>query len=118
MYTLSDNDPVFSLSDFNAGSYFTSYVNNGEPTLTLDVTPFVQSAQIADDSRVLFNIRMPTEDPTEFKHAGYLGAGNPAEERPMLQLTVVPVPAAVWAGLALLGGIGVIRRIRQKRQAA
>ena len=33
------------------------------------------------------------------------------------ELVVMPVPAAVWMGLSMLGGLGVVSRFRNRRRA-
>jgi len=36
----------------------------------------------------------------------------------VLTTTAVPVPAAAWMGMAMLGGLGIVGKIRRKRHAA
>lgn len=49
--------------------------------------------------------------------AGYSLTGVTATAVPVVEAAPVPLPAAVWGGIVLLGGSGGLRALRRRRQA-
>jgi hypothetical protein len=52
---------------------------------------------------------------TDFDYVA-VNVGTPDDQLDYLSVSVVPLPAAAWAGLALLGGLGAVRTAARRRR--
>ena len=105
-------DGSVGVSDYNpvGGMLIASEPYNGQTQFDIDVTDFIndQLQLTIPSSFAGFNLRLPnpTSDGRVFSFDGSNG-NNP----PVLNLTTVPVPPAVWLfGSGLLGLVGMARR--------
>jgi hypothetical protein len=83
-----------------------SYVDTIDPTEYLSVTP---------GGTVCFDVTL------SYKAGGLADSfylNSPGFGKTLVNVTFVPLPAAAWMGLALLGAVGAIRRVRTRRKSS
>lgn len=109
IYGYSGNGSV-GTSDFSpaGGTLLASVPYNGQTQFDIDVTDFLNDQLSIASSFAGFNLLLPnsTSDARVFNFDGSIN-DNP----PVLMLTTVPIPAAVWLfGSGLIGLVGMARR--------
>jgi hypothetical protein len=77
-------DGALSLADFNAGSFFTSFEYSGEPTVILDVIPFIERLVTSGETFAGFNFRFAV--PSTIPANGPFVAFNSLEFPPAARL--------------------------------
>ncbi|MCX6626581.1 MAG: PEP-CTERM sorting domain-containing protein [Candidatus Solibacter sp.] len=86
-------DGVLSLSDFNAGSLFTSVVYTGQPPIAIDVTAAISTLNLPSSGFAGFNIRKPLADNIEMN--GPFAAFGSNEYPLAATLSEIPAPSTV-----------------------
>ncbi|MGB5717403.1 MAG: VPLPA-CTERM sorting domain-containing protein [Gammaproteobacteria bacterium] len=109
IYGYSGNGSV-GVSDFSPAdrTLLASVPYNGETQFDIDVTDFINNQLAIASNFAGFSLLLPnaTSDLSVFNFDGSI-SDNP----PVLMLTTVPIPAAVWLfGSGLLGLVGIARR--------
>jgi hypothetical protein len=88
VFTYTGNG-VLSLEDFNMGSFFTSFRYSGESSISLDVTPFIESLVASGQNFAGFNFRFAI--PSSISLNGPFVAFNSLEFPPAARLVSIPV---------------------------
>jgi hypothetical protein len=105
--------PYLVAAQFTSDNMVTSITLNGTP-LTFDAQNGVYSFQnifnVGGQSNVVDPLVLQVVVYNEFEVSGTTNTNNPTGLILAGDVTLVPLPAAAWAGLALLGGLGVKRR--------
>lgn len=109
-------DGLLLLSDFDAGSLFTSFAYSGEPVVNLDVTSFIDSLYTSGDNYAGFNLQFAIPS-TITLNGPYVAFGS-LEFPPTSTLTItstsapIPAPGAIVLGSIGVGLVGWLRRRR------
>lgn len=101
-------------AQFTSDNLVTSITLNGSP-LAFDAQNGVYSFQnifnVGGQGNVTDPLVLQVIVYNEFEVSGKTSTNNPTGLILAGDVTLVPLPAAVWAGLALLGGLGIKRRL-------
>jgi hypothetical protein len=92
-----DGDSIVLMTDINNGS--------GQADMTLDIT----APAFGDFKYLILYAKQGFTQPTE---AGFEEWGVLTGEPP-----VIPLPAAAWSALGLLGALGVAKKVRSRKEA-
>ena len=123
VYTYA-GDGNLTLSDWAAGSFFTSFAFSGvEEAVALDVTSFVRSALAQNDSYAGFNLRFAVPSSINDNGPCLASGSRDCGIAASLSITAVPEPGVLTLmllGISLLMGYSgrvYLRRRRQSRSA-
>ena len=111
-------DGVLSIADASETTHHLGTYVTGD--ISIDATTFVQSlldARTSVDSFAGFVGR----ETVDGHHSNFIVGTDHQDAPPMLTVDlnqshalVVPVPAAAWMGMSLLGALGVVRKLRRR----